>query len=311
MDVLRRLFLNRTFILGCGLAGGLLWGKGAFLTEVLTIPVLALVMTMATVGIDTGALRSIKALGRPFCLGLVMNYGILSGVILLLSRLFITDPHLAAGFALMAAVPPAVAVIPFTHVLKGDDTLSFLGTLGAYVAGLVITPLVIACFFGTSFASPGRLLATMVELILLPFIAGRALEWFGAGPVLIPLKGPVVNWSFSLITYTIVGLNREMLLHHPLSIAPTAIVVVLTTFLLGWLIEVVARRVLRLSFETTTSLILLGTLKNYGIAGGLALSLFSRETASPATVASVFMIVYIIWLEWTLGRRKDLSHRRR
>jgi BASS family bile acid:Na+ symporter len=45
-----------------------------------------------------------------------------------------------------------------------------------------------------------------------------------------------------------------------------------------------------------TSLVLLGTLKNYGLAGGLALAIFSKRTALPATVSVIFMIVYIIWL---------------
>ena len=45
-----------------------------------------------------------------------------------------------------------------------------------------------------------------------------------------------------------------------------------------------------------TSLILLGTQKNTGLAAGLALALFSEKTAVPATVSTIFMIVYIIWL---------------
>jgi len=49
--------------------------------------------------------------------------------------------------------------------------------------------------------------------------------------------------------------------------------------------------------STLTSLVLLGTLKNYGIAGGPALALFSKTTAIPASVSSIFMIVYIIWLD--------------
>jgi len=53
---------------------------------------------------------------------------------------------------------------------------------------------------------------------------------------------------------------------------------------------------LRIESETITSLVLLGTLKNYGLAGGLALALFSKRTAVPATVSVIFMIVYIIWL---------------
>jgi BASS family bile acid:Na+ symporter len=59
---------------------------------------------------------------------------------------------------------------------------------------------------------------------------------------------------------------------------------------------------MRIDRATLTSLVLLGTLKNYGIAGGLALALFSKKTAIPATVSSVFMIVYIIWLDFQKRR---------
>jgi BASS family bile acid:Na+ symporter len=37
-------------------------------------------------------------------------------------------------------------------------------------------------------------------------------------------------------------------------------------------------------------------MKNYGLAGGLALTLFSTQTSVPAAVSTVFMIIYIIWL---------------
>jgi BASS family bile acid:Na+ symporter len=52
--------------------------------------------------------------------------------------------------------------------------------------------------------------------------------------------------------------------------------------------------------KVLTSLLLPGTLKNYGLAGGLALALFSKKTSVPAAVSTVFMIVYILWLELKL-----------
>lgn len=61
-----------------------------------------------------------------------------------------------------------------------------------------------------------------------------------------------------------------------------------------------AGALLLLPEKVLTSLVLLGTLKNYGLAGGLALALFSKKTSVPATVSAVFMIVYIIWLELKL-----------
>jgi BASS family bile acid:Na+ symporter len=302
MKIVKLLFLNRNIILILGVVAGLVWGKGAVWTESLIFPALALVMTIATMGIDSGSLRSMRGILGPVCIGIVMNYLVLSGVIILLSQYLITDSNLRAGFILIAAVPPAVAVIPFSFLLRGNNTFSLLGTLGGYLGALVIMPFMAIAFFGTSFVSPLKLIIIMVELILLPLAAGRILHWSGIENRFDYMKGPITNWSFSLITYTIVGLNREMFLHEPLSLVPTALIVTVSTFVLGWLIEIVCRRILRLPAGTVTSLVLLGTLKNYGIAGGLALTLFSKEVASPSTVSAVFMIIYIIWLEWKLHR---------
>lgn len=302
MKLLKLLFLNRNVILILGVVAGLVWGKGAAWTESLIFPALALVMTIATMGIENSDLRSVKGTLGPAFLGIAMNYLVLSGVIILLSEYFITDTNLRAGFILIAAVPPAVAVIPFSFLLRGNNTFSLMGTLGGYLGALVIMPLIAVAFFGTSFISPLRLVIIMGELILLPLAAGRFLNWTGIDKRLESMKGPVTNWSFSLITYTIVGLNQEMFLHRPLSLLPTALIVIASTFMLGWFIEIVCKKILRIPAETVTSLVLLGTLKNYGIAGGLALVLFGKEVASPSTVSAVSMVIYIIWLEWKLHR---------
>jgi bile acid:Na+ symporter, BASS family len=304
MKILKLPFLNRNVILILGVVAGLVWGKGAVWTESLILPVLALVMTVATMGIESGSLRSVRGILVPACVGIAMNYLVLSGVIILLSQYLITNNNLRIGFILIAAVPPAVAVIPFSFLLRGNNTFSLLGTLGGYLGALVIMPLIAIAFFGTSFITPFKLIIVMAELIFLPMAAGSVLRWTGLDKRFNYLKGPITNWGFSLIMYTIVGLNREMFLHEPLSLLPTSLIVVASTFLLGWLIEIACERILRIPEGTVTSLVLLGTLKNYGIAGGLALTLFGKEVASPSTVSSIFMIIYIIWLEWELHRGK-------
>jgi bile acid:Na+ symporter, BASS family len=304
MRILKLLFLNRNVILIFGVVAGLVWGKGAVSTEALILPVLALVMTVATMGIESNSLRSARGILVPACVGIVMNYLVLSSVTILLSQYLIANSDLRTGFILIAAVPPAVAVIPFSFLLRGNSTFSLLGTIGGYLGALILMPLIAIAFFGTSFITPLKLIIIMTELILLPLAAGSFLHWAGLDRKFGYVKGPITNWGFSLITYTIVGLNREVFLREPLSLAPTALIVIASTFMLGWFIEIVCKRVLRMPAGTVTSLVLLGTLKNYGISGGLALALFSRETASPSTVSAVLMIIYIIWLEWRLHEGK-------
>jgi hypothetical protein len=41
----------------------------------------------------------------------------------------------------------------------------------------------------------------------------------------------------------------------------------------------------------------MGTLKNQGIAGGLAIALFEKDAALPSAVYSIF-IIYVMWLDW-------------
>lgn len=291
------LLRNRNFILILALLLGLFVPGASRLTQGLTLPALAVVMTLSTLGVSGSAFRSGRKLIRPALTGMVLNYVVLGGIILILNALFIRDEAVGDGFVLLAAVPPAVAVVPYTFFLNGDHTYSLMGTLGAYLAALILAPLMGWIFFGSGFVSPLKVLTIMAELILAPLLFSRLLIRVRAAPRLERVKGTVTNWSFFLLTYTIVGLNREVFIGEPLFLLPIAAIAVASTFLLGWCIGAVTRR-LRVDPRIRVSMILLATLKNYGLAGGLALALFNERTALPATVSTVFMIVYVIWLEF-------------
>jgi BASS family bile acid:Na+ symporter len=299
MDSLKRLLRNRNVILTSALLIGLFWGKGARWTEPFTLPALAIVMTLSTIGLPASTFRSYRSLLAPAAIGIVMNYVVLGIALLVLNVILIQDEALRMGFILIAAVPPAVAVIPFTFFLRGDETLSLIGTTGAYLGALIIMPVSALLFLGPGFVDATKLAVILLELILLPVIVSRILLRIGLASRLLSIRGPITNWSFFLLTYTIVGLNRDLILGQPLSLLPVVVIALASTFLLGWGIEK-AGALLHLPEKVLTSLVLLGTLKNYGLAGGLALALFSKKTSVPATVSAVFMIVYIIWLELKL-----------
>jgi BASS family bile acid:Na+ symporter len=217
-----------------------------------------------------------------------------------MSRFLITEQALADGFVIMAAVPPAVAVIPFSIILNGNQTLALIGTLGCYLAALALTPLIASWFLGSAFGDPGKILTIMVELILIPLLLSRVLIWKGWVSRLEPWRGTITNWSFFLIVYTIIGLNRQLFFERPGAMVLPALISLASTFLLGWGIEKIARR-WGADPQTVTTLVLLGTHKNTGLAAGLALALFSQKTAVPATITTIFMLVYMIWL--SLRRR--------
>ena len=293
--VKKSLLRNQNFILFFALVCGLLFGGVAEHTRPLILPALGLVMTLSSMGVSDEIFSSPRSLLRPMLVGIVMNYFVLGGALLLLNHFLISDPEISAGFILLAAVPPAVAVIPFSAMFRGNLNFTMLAAIGAYISGLLITPGIAVLFLGSSFIRPLQLLLILVELILLPLVGSRFLLRSPLAGWLDRYRGDIVNWTFFLVIYTLVGLNRRIFFEQPLTVVPIAVIALLTTFGLGWLIGKVAR-VAGISELTTVSLVLLGTLKNYGTAAGLGLVIYGKQAALPATVATISMILYAIWL---------------
>jgi BASS family bile acid:Na+ symporter len=289
------LLKNRDFLLILSIVLGLFVGGGAQWTRNLVIPVLAVIMTLSVMGIPGSVFRSPRSLVIPTLVGLVLSYGLHGGVILGLSSLLIREEALQAGFVMVAAAPPAVAVIPFTVILKGDGPFSLVATVGGYLGALILMPLITLGLLGSGYADHGKLVRVMIELILVPLAISRLLRWTTLAEKLEPYKGAVTNWGFFLVTYTIVGLNRSVFLTQPLSILPVFLVALAAIFLLGWTIERLGR-LFKVDPPKRISLVLLGTHKNTGLAAGLALTLLGERMALPATVSTVFMIVYVVWL---------------
>jgi len=292
---LLRLLRNRDAVFCLAVVLGLLAPAAAPALRPAVLPTLALIMTLSTLGIPARELFASRGAATGCAAGVALSYGLLSGFFLLASRFFPGRPAVADGFLLLAAVPPGVAVIPFADLLGGDRVLALQGTVSAYLGGLVIAPLLGLAAWGAAVLDVGRLVQILAQLVVLPLVAGALLQRTPAAVPLQRVRGPVVQWAFFLVIYTIVGLNRKTLLADPGLLLPVAALSLASTFGLALVIEVAARR-LGLAAPRVTSLVLLGTLKNYGLAGGIALALFPPEAALPAVVCGTAMIVFAVWL---------------
>jgi BASS family bile acid:Na+ symporter len=111
-----------------------------------------------------------------------------------------------------------------------------------------------------------------------------------------PYQGLLTNWGFFIVLYTLIGLNRDTIFSEPLMVMPVAAITFVSTFLLGFLIERIGS-FFKINRGDLISLVLMGTMKNQGIAGGLALSLFAGSSALPAAVSGVFFITFFMWLD--------------
>lgn len=295
MSSLRAVFAGRNILLVLAILLGLFASRWAPLFKPAIVPVLGVIMTLACLGVEERVFSPARSLALSSLVGFLMNYLILSGIILLLAELFIKDREIYTGFVVIAAVPPAVAVAPFTQMLGGDTVFSLRAAVGAYLGGLIAAPVIALGFLDVALIPPGKIAEIVLLLIILPVVLSRILIKTGAAGSVEPVRGLLTNLGFFVVVYTVVGLNRDIIFGRPDALGPVVLVAFLTTFVLGSLIGRLARA-LGLKSGLGVSLTLVGTMKNYGLSAAIALTLFSEHTALPATVSIVFMILYFVWL---------------
>ncbi len=297
------LFRNSSFIFLVAIAAGLALSGGASYMESALVPVLALIMTVSILDISSRIFLNFKKVLPPVLTALILNFVVLSGTYIGLSSLLIDDPDLYKGFVLIAAVPPAVAVIPLTFLLGGNTRFSLVGNVAAYVAALAVTTLISIIFLGANFIDPMRLLVILGELIVVPIVLSRILRRTRIVSSVDRWRGPVVNWGFFLVIYTIVGLNRDIFLQEPGTLLPTAAVAFVATFVLAEVINRVSRG-LGVEKSDRISLMLMVTRKNSGAAGAIALIFFNPTAAMPVAVVTALSVLHFVWLTWRVKRMR-------
>jgi len=291
-----RILRNRNFILVLSIVLGLAVGEWlATWTQPLVLPAMMLVMTLSTASITSRDFISLKAMPGRILIALLLNYAVMGGILLLMGRWLINDSELWTGFVLIAAVPPPVAVVPWSYILGGDTFFSLMAMMGAYLVALVLTPAIMILFLGVDFFNPTELVFTLLQLIVIPLVASRILLFTGLTKRIERWRGTVVNWSFFVILSTIIGLNRAAFFGQFDVLLKIAIIAIATTFVLGYAIELIARA-FHTNQATSISLILMGTMKNYGLAGVIALTLFSGRASIPGSICIVFAILRTLWL---------------
>lgn len=286
---------NRNLLLGLAIVLGLASPGAAPLTKRAVLPVLAVIMTLSTLSIR-GSWRTIVRENQPAALsGVVFNYLILGGLTLGLGALLVRDTDFWRGMVVLAAIPPAVAIIPFTFALDGDVAFTLVGVTAGYLSGLVIAPLVFLLFLGPGIIKPLDLLGVAVELIIIPVIAGRLMVRAGWDQKVEPFRGGLTNLGFVVIVYSIVGANSELIVHHFLDVVPVLAAAILLSLVWGEIIRLIGLR-LNLDRRRLVSLVLLATMKNTGLGAGLAVAFLNDRAALPATIFTVVMILYFLFL---------------
>jgi BASS family bile acid:Na+ symporter len=254
-------------------------------------------MTLSTTQITLSELTQFRNYFRDILLVFVINYIFLSGLILLTNYLLIGDPDLYVGFVVMAAIPPAVAVLPFTYLLKGEMTVSLIGTASLYLLALVVAPFISFQFLNVGEIDSLKLFSVLIQLILIPFIASRLLlKWKFFHQV----KGNMnifVNVGFLVVIYIVIGMNRSTFLSHFEILVLVSSIAFLRTFVSGHLVDLFSR-LLGIDRQRRMSYVLFGSFKNLGVAASIAIILFNERAAIPSAVTIPFELIFFVWFNY-------------
>ncbi len=224
---------------------------------------------------------------RQFMVAFGMSYVVLSGLILAFAVLS-PDPHIRNGWVLMAAVPPAIAVVPITSILKGDTRRSLISLALLYVIGLGLVPAITLVF--TNQAAPfEELVLQTVLLVGVPLVASRFLRRWSR---VADYRGSAVSISFFFLVVAIAGSTRGPLLAHPELIASLAALSFGRTFLLGGVVFVLARA-LNVPWAERVAVTAFSSFKNLGLTVVLAFAVFGSVATLPSIVSLVFEILWL------------------
>jgi len=224
---------------------------------------------------------------RPFLLAFGMSYVVLSGLILVFA-VASPDPQIRNGWVLMAAVPPAIAVVPITSILKGDTRRAVISLALLYVLGLGLVPALTLVF--TNQAAPfGELVVQTVLLIGVPLVASRFLRRL---PRVVDVRGSAVSISFFFLVVATAGSTRGPLFAHPELIASLAILSFGRTFLLGGIVFVLTRA-FHIPWAGRVAVTAFSSFKNLGLTVVLAFAVFGPVASLPSIVSLVFEILWL------------------
>jgi BASS family bile acid:Na+ symporter len=271
-----------------GLVLGLLSGGSPWYTKEISMLSLAALMTLS---LSTVNLR--EARGKDHyshaTKALVLNYVLLTAVILVVGRLFSDD--LWPGWVLMAAAPSAISVVPFTSVLGGKTTKALFSTSVNYLVALVLMP-VLTLLLISNAVSATSLIYSLIILIVLPMAASRAVMRLSIKK---RTNTVLTNIMFAILIFAVAGSNRDAFFGEPMLVLAISAACVVRTFGTGLATEFSLRR-LRLDKSERVGLVLFASYKNLGLTATLAIALFDPIVAVPATICIVFEVVWVIFL---------------
>ncbi len=278
-----KLLSSFSFVISIAIILGIVVGGfPAYGNEISTISLMA-AMTVSISNIPL----SLKNYLKKTYFAVIINYVFLSTLILFLGYVFYDNIRIWEGFVVIAACPPAIAVVPLTKIIGGNEKLSLFALVTTYLLSIFLMPLLIYVFL-SKMVSIASLLKNILLLILIPIILSRFIKMEKEKATI------VTNIFFFFIIFAIIGENRSFLLTDLKTLTILSILMVVRTFGSGAGIKFLTEKYGK---KESISYSLFASFKNEGLAMILALQLFGSIAAIPAIIATIFELMWAGFLE--------------
>ncbi len=294
---IQKILLSFSVMVALGISLGLLSGGfPRFGSEIGTIALfIAMTFSLQQISIRKTIQQASK---QMMFLSFVVHF-ILLPVVILFFGSFFSSP-LWEGFVVMAAVPPAVAVVPVTKILRGNVQQTIVSLSFLYLVALVLTPVFLLIFLGEQVAF-WSMVETVVEFIVLPLLFSRLLRKLSLSSKQTSL---IVNVCFFIVMVAIVGLNRMALVQDIYLLALLTAVIMIRTIGTALIVFVIGEKKKK-DRGIVIPLALFASFKNDGLGLLIASSILPPLASVPFIIAIIFEMVIAGSLEYIVSKKQS------
>jgi len=269
--------------------------------RMLILPALAVIITITLLRFPRGFFRNPGSLFYSSLRGNLMNYLVLGNFIILSGVFLIHKQELWVGMVLVAAMPLSLEIIIMGDLLRIKKNYVFTSVAGTYLGALLILPLVA---LGLLKYIPEEInlnywniIVMILFLIVLPLLFSRIAVDHDWDVTIQQHDDIIMDYSLFVVFYAITANCRNFILNRSADL----LFIILIAFTSTFLFYFIARRIGRyfhVPQETINHFILPATMKECGLAGGIALTVFSPEVAVPSLIFAIFTYIYMNWLKF-------------
>ncbi|WP_304450657.1 bile acid:sodium symporter family protein [Nocardiopsis sp. YSL2] len=224
---------------------------------------------------------------KAVILGVLAQYTVMPLLGFGIAHLFGLPPMLVVGMVLVGAAPGGTASNVIVYLARGDVALSVAMTSVSTLLAPVLTPLIVLGLAGSTLpVSAGDLFLSIVQMVLVPVVAGLLLRRFATRAVeaVLPALPLVSVTGIVVVVAAVVGANADAVLSTGLLLG---LAVVLHN-LLGLGIGYAAGAVGKVPESARRAVSIEVGMQNSGLAAALATAHFAPLAALPGALFSVW-----------------------